>query len=116
MAMELEVSVRLSDGGAYPNEQVVTRRFEIQLPWAPGNHEAEIALVEATESLIKFGEIIGELHEELTHKYEDKLAAAEFKASKGRPEPPPPTGDPVGPAEPELTDPLAGLTLVQDGE
>ena len=73
MGMELRVTMELSDGDRYPNETSVTRRFEVNLPWAPGNHNAETALVEAIGSIINFGEVIGELHEELTAACEDKL-------------------------------------------
>lgn len=73
MGMELRVTMELSDGDRYPNETSVTRRFEVNLPWAPGNHNAETALVEAIGSIVSFGEVIGELHEELTAACEEKL-------------------------------------------
>jgi len=100
MGMELKVSISMSDGDMYPNEVIVNRNFEVGLPWAPGNHNAESALVEAISSIVSFGEVIGELHEELTVKYDEKLAkkAAEesekLKMDEER-------GDPQEPAEPE---------------
>lgn len=84
--MNLTVEITLDDGDCYPNMLKTERRFHIGVPWRPGDHEAETSLVEAIHALVSFGGVIGELHEELTQKYVDKLA----------------------PAEPEQRDPLAG--------
>ena len=74
--MNLRVEITLDDGDSYPNTQKAERRFDIGVPWRPGDHEAETSLVEAIHALISFGGIIGELHEELTQKYQAKLAPA----------------------------------------
>lgn len=100
MGMELKVNIALSDGDMYPNEVIVNRNFEVSLPWAPGNHNAETALVEAIGTIVNFGEVIGELHEELTSKYDEKLAKkAADEAEKTR------MAEEFGkPTEPENTD------------
>ena len=90
--MNLRVEITLDDGGSYPNIQKAERRFDIGVPWLPGDHEAETSLVEAIHALISFGGVIGELHEELTRKYEAKLAADEIEADKGQPASLPLTG------------------------
>lgn len=108
MGMELRVTMELSDGDRYPNETSVTRRFEVNLPWAPGNHNAETALVEAISSIVNFGEVIGELHEELTAKYDEKLhkkAADEAEKTRmaeefGKPTEPENTDEPEKSGEP----------------
>jgi len=71
--MELSLRISLSDGAMYPDTTSANRDFEVNLPWEPGNHNAETALVEAISSIVNFGEVIGELHEELTAKFEEKL-------------------------------------------
>ena len=77
MGMELKVTIELGDGDSYPRQLEVSRKFEVNLPWAPGNHNAETALVEAISTVVNFGEVIGELHEELTKAYDEKLEKLE---------------------------------------
>ena len=116
MGMELKVNISLSDGDMYPNEVAVNRNFEVSLPWAPGNHNAETALVEAIGTIVNFGEVIGELHEELTAKYDEKLAKkAADEAEKarmaeefGKPTEPPEPEEHAEPAEPAEALPATG--------
>ena len=77
----------LSNGESYVNRLSKSVKYEISVPNDPGDHEQEIKLVESFDRLVNIGEVIGQLHEDLTREYvarkEEERLAAEAAADKG---------------------------------
>lgn len=83
--MDLRVTYELSEGDGYVDRMSKSMEYRISVPAAPGDHEQEIKLVESFGRLVDVGEVIGQLHEELTREYEARKEKERLEADKGAP-------------------------------
>jgi len=80
----------LSSGDGYINRISKSVKYEISVPNDPGDHEQEIKLVESFDRLVNVGEVIGQLHEDLTRECEARKEKERLEADKGAPTDMPP--------------------------